>query len=190
MTVGTCAWMEKEWMQTIAPQDKRFFRGARYMDDILLVYATNPGWNHEKFVRDFTKSECYHPPLKLEDAKPRTFLETTFESRNARFEYWLKNENKGEAVPTVWRYQHFNSGAAFIQKRAVLMASLQKVRKMASDSAVMHQSAIQKLREFRMLGYPVSVLRGVCTYMAAVTHEYQWIKIRAEVTEWAPPSTV
>ena len=39
MTIGTLAWMEKEWMKQLHPTDKQFFKGARYMDDVLLIYA-------------------------------------------------------------------------------------------------------------------------------------------------------
>ena len=41
MTIGTCAWMEKEWMNTITVQDQQRFRAKRFMDDILLIYRAN-----------------------------------------------------------------------------------------------------------------------------------------------------
>ena len=44
---------------------------------------------------------------------------------------------------------------------------------------------VQKFAEFARLEYPISVLRGVCTYMAAVTAEYEWIKVRERVSTWA-----
>ena len=58
---------------------KRYFRAKRYMDDILMFYASNEEFLCDKLLHDFGKSECYFPPLSLEDAKPDTFLETTFE---------------------------------------------------------------------------------------------------------------
>jgi len=39
MTIGTCAWMEDEWMQTIDEETKRYFRMKRYMDDVLSLYC-------------------------------------------------------------------------------------------------------------------------------------------------------
>ena len=48
MTIGTCAWMEDEWMQTIDEETKKYFRMKRYMDDVLYVYAKNENWEHEK----------------------------------------------------------------------------------------------------------------------------------------------
>ena len=61
MTVGTCtcAWMEKEWMNTLTERDKQRFRANRFMDDILLIYRANETWNHRRFVKDFEKSHCY-----------------------------------------------------------------------------------------------------------------------------------
>ena len=65
------------------------------------------------------------------------------------------------------------------------MACMKKVQRMASDKEAIQRSAIQKFAEFARLEYPISVLRGVCTYMAAVTAEYEWIKVRERVSTWA-----
>ena len=43
------------------------------------------------------------------------------------------NNEGGGANSSVWRYQHFYSDSAFLQKRATLTACLRKVQKMASD---------------------------------------------------------
>ena len=64
------------------------------------------------------------------------------------------------------------------------MACMKKVQAMASDADALHGSALQKLEEFRRLCYPKAVMRGVCTYMAACTREYEWIKIRSVVEAW------
>ena len=69
--------MEKEWLCGVAPSVKRQFCAVRFMDDILMVYRKAVWWDHERFLLDFERSECYHPPLALEDAKDDTFLETT-----------------------------------------------------------------------------------------------------------------
>jgi hypothetical protein len=60
------------------------------MDDILMVYVDKPNMDTARFQRDFDKSECYLPPLKLEDAGDCTFLETTFKvSQQNDIQYWL-----------------------------------------------------------------------------------------------------
>ena len=64
------------------------------------------------------------------------------------------------------------------------MACMKKVHAMASDGGVLQASALQKLEEFRRLRYPTAVMRGVCTYMASRTSEYEWIKIRSVVESW------
>ena len=87
MTIGTCAWMEKEWMRTLASSDKQHFCAGRFMDDILMLYRKSPNWDYERFLADFARSECYHPPLELEDAKDDTFLETTFRVEGGRIRH-------------------------------------------------------------------------------------------------------
>ena len=109
MTIGTCAWMEHEWLQTVHPDVQNLFTAKRYMDDLLVFYAQNDRWDHEKLLGDLT-NECYFPPLRLEDGAEGTFLETSFKiTATNRIRYWLKNQNEREAA--VWRYAHFASQA-------------------------------------------------------------------------------
>ena len=51
-------------------------------DDIAIVYASTPQWDSERFIADFTQSQCYQEPLKLEPGKDGTFLETRVWIRN------------------------------------------------------------------------------------------------------------
>ena len=46
MTIGTCGWMEREWMDGLDEQTRRNFRAKRYMDDIVLA------WSHGKAAWD------------------------------------------------------------------------------------------------------------------------------------------
>ena len=39
MTIGACAWMEMEWLASLSADVKSSFRAARYMDDILMLFA-------------------------------------------------------------------------------------------------------------------------------------------------------
>ena len=57
MTIGTCAWMEKEWMDSLHLDVKKRFIAKRYMDDILLLYEKH-GWDSARFYADFQRSEC------------------------------------------------------------------------------------------------------------------------------------
>ena len=184
MTIVTCAWMEQQWMNTLTPVEKASIQAVRFMDDILMVYAANPMWESDDLIRRFTKSECYKEPLTLTDAKDSTFLETTFSITDNKFRYWLKNENSVVQPHTIWRYQHFASATAFQQKRAVIMACMKKIQLLTSDQSALYSSATQKLAEFARLQYPISVLRGACTYMAATTAEYAWIRVRSELDTW------
>tara|TARA_B110000008_G_scaffold202883_1_gene201537 strand:- start:398 stop:919 length:522 start_codon:yes stop_codon:yes gene_type:complete len=170
--------MEDEFMSELTPAVKRMFRARRYMDDILLLYAKSNSWDHERFLADFERSECYHRPLELEDGAQGTFLETTFEWKGDRWAYQIKNENRAGEEPKVWRYKDFRSHAPYAQKRALITMMMRKVAKMASDKQTLAESAMQKLEEFRRLRYPIGLLRGVCNFMGATTGDGTWIGIR------------
>ena len=122
MTIGTCGWMEREWMNTLTIRDKISFRAKRYMDDILLFYTKHPSWNHEKFLADFLKSECYWKPLKLESAANNTFLETNFSANQWELSFRLKNPN--EETRKVWRYHGYRSRIPYSIQRQILLCTL------------------------------------------------------------------
>ena len=132
--------------------------------------------NYERFVKDICESEIYVKPLTLEDGKEGKFLETRFAIRGNEIEHWLKDDN--EKGTKVWRYNHFHSHGSVIQKRATLTACLRKVENMASTKELMVQSARTKLQEFKNLAYPNSILKGVCTFLAATTGNDAWIRVR------------
>ena len=181
MTIGTCAWMEHEWLQTVHADSRGNFLAKRYMDDLLVFYAENARWDEARFLRDIG-TECYLPPLTLEDGAKGTFLETSFEiTAGNEIRHWLKNVNETGASPTVWRYAHFDSHGEFTQKRAVLMACLQKVQKMASDYDALRSSAIQKVAEFAALNYPRKMLWTACTTMGVTTRSTAWFRVREQL---------
>jgi hypothetical protein len=121
MTIGTCAWMENEWMQSLKEEDKMRFRAKRFMDDVLMIMAEREDWDTEKFLKDFKKSECYQTPLKLENGTANTFLECRYETDGSKIRFKLKNDNeKGDKK--IWRYQHYESCSAYNPLRAHLNA--------------------------------------------------------------------
>jgi len=102
------------------------------MDDVFMIYAEHEGWDSNAFIKDFERSECYFPPLNLEEGEQDTFLETRFRVEDDNnITYWLKNANE-DGRCNVWRYQHFHSYSPFLQKRALVTACLKKVHNMAS----------------------------------------------------------
>ena len=178
MCIGTCAWMEHEWLQTVHEDSRGHFTAKRFMDDLLVFYA---GLDEEKFLRDIS-GECYLPPLKLEDGGEATFLETSFKiTRTGRIRHWLKNENLAGAPPKTHRYAHFHSHADFSQKRATLTACLKKLQKMASDPIALRTSAVQKLAEFARLKYPSKLLWTACTTMGVNTRDPTWFRVREKI---------
>ena len=117
-------------------------------------------------------------PLCLEDGKKGTFLETRFEIENGKtVKHWLKNDNE-DGTKKIWRYTHFHSHGSFAQKRALLTACLKKVQYMASGRHEFLRSASAKIDEFVAQQYPLSVIKGVCTFLGATTGNGAWISVR------------
>lgn len=178
MTIGTCAWMEHEWLESLDEATKKLFKIKRYMDDLLIFTAENATWDRDGFEKSIGE-ECYFPPLSLEDGSEGTFLETRFRiTATNRIRHWLKNTNELGDEPTVWRYAHFASYAPFVQKKAVLMATLRKVQAMASDDRALSKSGIQKIAEFARLRYPKKMLWTACTTMGVSTRCTAWFRVR------------
>ena len=122
---------------------------------------------------------CYQAPLTLEEGGRGKFLETTFELQaNGTFRHHLKNENNMGERPKIWRYTDWRSHGRYEQKRALITGRMRAVHKMASDKLALRQSALQKLNEFKRLGYPPGLLRGVCNFMGATTGEGTWFMDR------------
>ena len=101
--------------------------------------------------------------------------------------HWLKNENEIGKQPKTWRYAHFRSYATFEAKKAVLIAVLKRLHKMASDDKALVPSAIQKLHEFTNLEYPAKLIWTACTLMVVLTRNPTWFKIRGAIRKQNPP---
>lgn len=188
MTIGTCAWMEKEWMATLSASAKANFSAARYMDDIIMFYVKNDSFDDQQFLTDFTKSDCYWSPLELEDGKADTFLETTFSLVNNTCRYWIKNENQSAVTgqQKIWRYAHYHSYGSRAQKLKTLKATLTKLHKLSSDDACLYHSARCKLCEFQNLRYPPTTLAKTCNALAISTANTIWFKIRNSLFKKIP----
>ena len=98
---------------------------------------------------------------------------------DGRLWHWLKNDNEDEEK--VWRYQHYRSHGSFAQKRALVVSTLRKVSRFASDKGILRRSAQDKLREFIMHKYPQKLLRSVCNLIATTTNDRTWISIREDI---------
>ena len=49
MTIGTCGWMEREFMQGLHKDTKNNFKAKRYMDDVLL-FMKKEGWDATRWL--------------------------------------------------------------------------------------------------------------------------------------------
>ena len=178
MCIGACAWMENEWMQSLTKDTKERFSSIRYMDDVMTLTARSPNFDTERFKADFHRSECYWDPLRLEDGGEGTFLETSFDLKpNGEVSHWLKNVNEPDKDPKVWRYAHYSSYTPWASKRSVMISTLKKVNKMASNEENLVMSAYCKLKEFAKLRYPIPALLRACSVVAVTTRNPAWFQV-------------
>ena len=123
----------------------------------------------------------YMEPLVLTDADGQSFLETSFEITPLnKIRHWLKNNN--DINDNQWKYTHFKSHSPFTQKRATLLASLQKIQYHASDKGGLSFSARKKIKEFLLIGYPIGMIRKACNKLAASNNCPAWLSIRNDFT--------
>jgi hypothetical protein len=172
--------MEKEWLNGIDEASKKYFRAARYMDDIICATVEGDTWKETEFVTALAKSECYWQPMKLEAGSNTRFLETEFETDGDSVQYRLKNDNA--EGPNIWRYHHYKSALPYETKRATILASLRKIHMMTSDGSQRFRSAMEKLREFKRLQYPIGILRFFCAIMARDTSDLTWRQVRNAIS--------
>ena len=96
--------------------------------------------------------------------------------------YLVVNDNAKDLK--IWRYQHYRSHAPFAQKKALVIACLRKVHKMASDREwQLFDSAIDKLREFVNLSYPLNLLRSACSLLAYTSGVRTWLAVRNSIDD-------
>ena len=70
---------------------KEEFRGKAISRRRTLLFLAKGGWDHERFYKDFKRSECYARPLNLEETADETFLETTFRVEARVCQYIIHN---------------------------------------------------------------------------------------------------
>ena len=146
------------------------------MDDILLFLNKSEDWDHERFINDFEESTCYWKPLNLEATEAGTFLESTISKVGDDITFRLKNQN--EFGNKIWRYHDYRSRLDYTTKRAIIISTLRKVDKMASDDRQRVMCAKAKCLESARLGYPMGILRHMCSQIVFDSGNPAWIGVR------------
>ena len=60
VTIGaSCAWMERNWLQSLTNKERINFTAGRYIDNVIIFYTN-------KLDAERKLKQCYHAPLKLE----------------------------------------------------------------------------------------------------------------------------
>ena len=85
--------------------------------------------------------------------------------------------NEPDKEPKVWRYAHYSSYTPWASKRSVMISTLKKVNKMASNEENLVKSAYWKLKEFARLQYPIPALLRACSVVAVTTRNPAWFQV-------------
>ena len=68
-------------------------------------------------------------------------MQVQLHDANIGITHWLKNVNEPDKDPKVWRYAHYSSYTPWASKRSVMISTLKKVNKMASNDENLVKSA-------------------------------------------------
>ena len=83
----------------------------------------------------------------------------------------------------MWRYNHYKSCIPYGVKRQILLATLKKIERSASDKEMLLESARAGIKEFVELGYPVGIIRFMCAIVARDSANPVWLDIRDSLRE-------
>ena len=180
ITIGTCAWMEKEWLNTLEQEVRDNFVARRYMDDVIFFVAKNGEIDCDKLMNNF-REECYWKPLSLTPAERHVYLETELFKKDNTIIHSMKNNNKRDQEYKVWRYAHYCSATSYQYKKQLVKATLTKLHKLCNDDYLLYHSALDKIQEFILLQYPIPLISTLCSLMAVRTRNVTWFKIRETV---------
>ena len=64
------------------------------------------------------------------------------------------------------------------RKRATVLAVMKKIHMAASDNITLYKSAMERMNEFRDLGYPIGVRKFICAVMATTYSDLTWRRVR------------
>ena len=73
--------------------------------------------------------------------------------------------------------RYYSSYTPWASKRSVMISTLKKVNKMASNEENLVMSAYCKLKEFAKLRYPIPALLRACSVVAVTTRNPAWFQV-------------
>jgi len=176
--IGTCAILEKQWMDKLETSIQEKVRAVRYLDDIYMVLNKNGLTNPSDITRDFEK-KCYPKSLTLEQTPPSEFLEClvhTTKNGDITMQHWNKNnthiQNTGDQY--YYKQQHYNSYAPGRSKTGALIGTWTRVDTNSNRDDLLQKSIQEKIQELRVLQYPSKTVYRTLLHMFQKTQNYHW----------------
>ena len=153
--IGTCAWFEEKWLQTIPTQDRWRIEGVRYMDDVLMV-VNDKGWGKADawFGAIEKVGGCYPAPLSLKQDDGKHYLECTIHNQgdDMLLQHWNKNGGDG-GKQRFYKGIHAYSYNEKRNKRGAMIGNFMRMAKNSSNNELLNTSLREKWRELKYLKY-------------------------------------
>ena len=176
LAVGTCAWFERKWVETIPEEHRWRVKGIRYMDDVLMI-INDEGWGGaEKVFEEFTTAGgCYPEPLSLSEDSGETYLECVLHNKGGEFllQHWNKNGGS-ETKQRFYNGTHAHSYSEEKHKAGAIIGTMVRMVRNSSNEELLQFSLKEKRRELKFLKYSEQFIGKMVKVMEGKFPEYEW----------------
>ena len=188
-----CEYYERRVPRRIPTQHLQNIEGARYMDDLLLIYfyvkgdlvSKNLYSSYIKMITDTSLPDpIYHKDLKIKpevDARGAPCLGTLLflddEARTIKIRYLNKNEVpllSEEPHQTTLRLQHVKSFSSEVQKMGTLMGEVTRIDRLTLGTSETLEQFDLLGKEIALLGYPEDTMSKVYRKKFVKTNAQIW----------------
>ena len=174
--IGTCAWFEEKWLQSIPKQDRWRVEGVRYMDDVLMI-INNQDWGQADkwFAAIEQVGGCYPAPLSLKQDDGQHYLECTIHNKgdDMLLQHWNKNEgdrNKQRFYKGIHAYSYNEKK----NKRGAMIGNFMRMAKNSSNAELLNASLREKWNELKFLRYSDKDILEAMSVAKSRFSQFEW----------------
>ena len=178
MCIGTCAYIEMQWFDSLPADVKPHIRFTRYLDDIFMVANRSNIQNYDELVDSFVK-RCYPSCLELEETNSNEYLECKVVVNGSKLNIYHWNKNhihmQSNAQQYYYKGQHMQSYTTDQSRRGALIGTWTRVQDNSNNSTLMSTAILQKCDELRTLSYTTRYIKNTLRYMHKKTKSNHWL---------------
>ena len=181
LCIGSCAYLEMKWFESLPANIQPHVKFTRYLDDIFMI--ANIGQNgipESDFLalkKEFTEN-CYPPCLELEETPHDEYLECKVQTEGNVITTRHWNKNLTHMIATgkqhYYKHQHFGSHTTNHSKRGALIGTWTRMSDNTNTTEGLHMAICEKMFELNELKYPKKYVLKTLKYMHNKTKEEIW----------------